>query len=403
VVTFGCHESYLYRTVQRVMARNIIPHLVTRTVYTGAGGLDASSPGIRFLVSPRARFVRQPAFNTQGSDRGIFHGKDESLGGPGMRRLHVVCGESLCSEWADYLRMGTTALIVALIDAGVEAGLDVHFDDPFTALQRLSRDAECRALLPVPRRRLLTACRIQRHYLQRVSEHLGSTFLPDWAETLCERWRSTLDRLEQDPSSLSRTLDWPLKLALFRDHARRRGFSWDRLRVMTRMMPPPVASRDDLFAENLTASAGDRTGPRASSPVSTRQARGTGIVPFDEAELAAFHRLRTELFEIDTRFSQLGTRGIFAALDRAGVLEHRIVDGADVDRAVSRPPAGSRARQRGRVIRCLAGRPQGITCAWGSVFDGPRKRVLELTDPCGRARPHWRSLRRRDLSDALPF
>ena len=371
-VTFGCHESYLYHTRPQVMARNVVPHLVTRVVYSGAGGLDAGSAGIRFLVAPRVRFVRRQTFSTHGPDRGIFHGKDEPLGGAGMHRLHVVCGESLCCEWADHLRMGATALIVAMIDAGIEIGIDLQLEDPFAAMKRVAADVDCRTRLTLLRGRRLTAIQIQRRYLQRIREHVGAPFLPDWADRLCRRWQSTLDRLEQDAPGMSRTLDWPLKLALFRDHAERRGFTRDRIAEINRSI--------------------------------TRVARNGAEPPrVDATELTAFQALRGELFEIDARFSQLGPRGVFNALDRSGVLEHRVVESDAIDNAMRNPPVRSRARHRGRVIRCLAREPRGSTCDWTRVVDQSRERVLDLPDPCGELRPQWRSLRRRVTADALPF
>jgi hypothetical protein len=114
--------------------------------------------------------------------------------------------------------------------------------------------------------------------------------------------------------------------------------------------------------------------------------------PISRDELAAFLALRRELFEIDTRFSQLGPKGIFAALDRSGLLEHQVVERAAIENAVRHAPAGSRARQRARLIRSLARDAEGITCSWTGVVDARRGRVLEMPDPYGQVWPRWRRL-----------
>jgi proteasome accessory factor A len=354
--TWGSHESVLHRVTSAVVARNLIPHLVTRIVYCGAGGLNPVSPGIDFTLSPRARFVKGMSFSAQGGARAFFHGKNEPLGGPGLRRLQVVSGESLCSQWADYLRVGTTALIVALIDAGMEVGARVQMEDAISALQQASADVGCRATLKLAGGRGATALQVQRQYLAHVTECLDAPFMPGWAAEVCRRWEVTLKRLEQDPTSLWDRLDWPLKLTLFRDRAARRGFTWERVEQINREVGRDPTNR-----------------------------------PFDRDEMSAFGQLRRELFEVDTRFSQLGPTGIFAALDSTGLLKHGVVTPERVERLKTRPPLRSRARQRASVIRRLAPDPQGANCHWTSVVDPSRNRVLELRDPWGRKRPRWRA------------
>jgi len=92
-------------------------------------------------------------------------------------------------------------------------------------------------------------------------------------------------------------------------------------------------------------------------------------------------RLRQELFEIDMRFAQIGEKGIFASLDKAGLLSHRLARGCDVQAAVTDPPSAGRARLRGEFVRRHA-RRRGRYCAdWKRVWDYGRKRVLDLSNP----------------------
>jgi proteasome accessory factor A len=350
-VTWGTHESLLYHTSPTVMARNIVAHLVTRLVYTGAGGLDAAAPGIQFLLSPRVRFIKHASFTgSLNADRGIFHGKDEPLAGPGLHRLHIVCGESLCSEYADALRIGTTALVVALIDAGYEAGIEVALEDPVAAMHGINADPRCRHRFRTASGSTASAISVQRHYLARVEEHLGEPFLPAWAGSLCDRWRETLNALEENPLLLWRRLDWPLKLAVFGGRARRRGLPW----------------------------------PYARLP-------GSSPLPSGLMAVTTFASLRAELFEIDTRFSQLGPRGVFASFDRSNILDHRVVEREAIERAMNQPLAPSRARQRSRLIRRLSANASGVVCGWSEVTDTKRRRRMALADPHGNERPHWRS------------
>jgi len=60
--------------------------------------LELADGGLRFTLSPRVRFLEREVSNNSTRDRGIFHTKDETLAADGYHRLHIICGESLCSE-----------------------------------------------------------------------------------------------------------------------------------------------------------------------------------------------------------------------------------------------------------------------------------------------------------------
>ncbi len=376
-VAYGAHENYCHAAPTDIIARNILSHLVTRTIFTGSGGLDITAPAVRFMLSPRARLVSRTTFRQSTSPaRGIFHVREEPLATPGTHRLHVVCGDTLCSELGDYLRIGTTALIVALIDAGIQCGLPVTLLDPVSALHKVARDITCAAPIPLVNGVERTAIDVQRHYLECVRDHLGAPFMPDWAPAVCARWADTLDGLAADPLALWPMLDWPLKLRCFRQWSERAGFAWDELQTLPlgpagrrrrATDPDPLQSSLGLHSPSLVAATG--AVPRASQ---TRHAV----------------LLREQLLEIDVRFGQLGGRGVFAALDAAGELQHRIVDPTRIEHAVTHAPGGTRARQRGRVIRRLAGRA-GVSANWTRVVDRQKKRTLILDDPHGRLRPRW--------------
>jgi hypothetical protein len=91
--------------------------------------------------------------------------------------------------------------------------------------------------------------------------------------------------------------------------------------------------------------------------------------------------LRHELCEIDTRFGQLGPDGIFGAMDRAGVLNHRIVEAEEIEAAIDEAPPTGRARLRGEQVRLLASRSKNYSCGWRRIVDKERSRVLDLSDP----------------------
>ena len=145
--TWGCHESIMHRVDPALLPAQLIPHLVSRIVFTGAGGFDPLSPGLEFMLSPRAVFLEHEVSGESTSGRGIFHTKNETLCKEGYQRLHILCGESLCSQTAMWLRTATTVLVVALIEGGAEPGSGVELSAPLDALRTVAGDSTCRAAL----------------------------------------------------------------------------------------------------------------------------------------------------------------------------------------------------------------------------------------------------------------
>ena len=293
--TWGCHESYLYRERQGAMAAELVPHLVTRPIYTGAGGFDTRSPGISFSLSPRVSHLVRVVSRESTELRGIFHTKDEPLAGGGYHRLHLICGESLCSAAGNYLKIGTTALVVRLIEAGLCDGRAMTLVAPLASMRRIAADPTCSIRLRLRSRREVSAVEVQRHYLAAAERALGRSCMPGWAPELCRRWREALDRIEGPGEELATTFDWAIKLELFRAHAVKRGFELEEIARCNTAM-------EALRGEGAAPRRGE--GAKRGRVPSDTLAR-CGVAP---EELQAFRALRAELFEIDARFGQRDLR-----------------------------------------------------------------------------------------------
>lgn len=378
--TWGAHESQAYRADPAMVALEIVPHLVSRVVYTGAGGFDNLSNGLEFLLSPRVAHLTAERSSSSTSDRGIFHTKDEALGGGGLHRLHVICGESNGSRLATWLKFGTTALVLALVDAGFAPGRAVRLKSSLRAMREIARDPSCRLRVPLFGGGDATAIEIQRHYLAQAEAHRGADFMPQWAGEVCRVWRETLERLGQAPDAVATRLDWAVKLALFQRHVERRGHRWDALvrwnPIVAKLGTALERSSypgSSITAEELLGPHGPIEDTVASLAADLRKAKLSwdGLRPFLD--------VKKELYEIDVRYTQLGERGIYRALDRAGVLDDHVDGIEDVESAIDVPPAFGRARLRGEAIRALAGR-RSCAAEWQRVYDDAG-RSLDLRDP----------------------
>jgi proteasome accessory factor A len=383
--TWGCHESHLHKICPEELPPHLIPHLVSRIVYTGAGGFEPLSGGLRFTLSPRVSHIERTISGDSTGARGIYHTKDEPLCA-GHHRLHVLCGESLCSHLGMFLKFGATSLVVAMAEAGLCPGKEVQLVAPLDALRAVAADLTLKKPLRVKGSPGMTAIQIQRHYLTLAEAHLGKSFMPAWAPAVCEQWRRVLDLLETGPGAVSKVLDWAMKLSLYASHASRRGLHWDRLPFWAEIidrnrsaleLPPDEEQLPlDLAIEPPTPVPGVLTELKALV-----QRKG---LQWEELEQVLAHR--AEFLEIDMRFGQLGPRGVFTLLDAAGVLDHRVGGIDNIEHAMLNPPSTGRAKLRGAVVRRVAADKEGDWyCDWQRIVSQKRGKLLDLSDPFAQA------------------
>ncbi len=221
-VTWGNHENYLCHVSPDEWRPRLIPHLVSRIIFTGSGGFDPyDTQRLRFVLSPRALFTRQAvALATVDGGLTLVDERRQPLC-EGFHRLHIICGDALRSDLASFLRLGTTALVVALIEEGLDEHDAVALADPLEALQIVAGDVSLQHRLRLVDGRSASALDIQRHYLRRARANLGT--LPEWAEAVCDRWQETLDLLARGTAHVSDRLDWAIKLSMYRDRATKFG------------------------------------------------------------------------------------------------------------------------------------------------------------------------------------
>ena len=353
--TSGSHENYLHRSPQVILAPQLIPHLVSRIIYCGGGGFHADPNRIEFMLSPRVCFLDQTSAVGALNGRAIFSTRQESLSQSEYGRLHLMCGEGVRFELAEYLRFGTTALILRLIDSGLRPGSAVKLD-PVPAINRVARDIRCRQKIGRIGGRPATAIDVQRHYLDQVQDEAGNPILPDWTDAVCERWRATLDALESDPLQLAGALDWPTKLGLYRTYVQRNGVDWRQI---------------------------------SSDP---------DTVP---------HEFGARLFEFDVRFGDISGDGLDAALMEYSEPGARLVGDSQIDQARTAPPANSRARLRGAWIERLHSQREGKECNWHWIKDHHTNKSLRFDDPLSVSEVTWqdpgsRSHLERDNLQQLP-
>jgi Pup amidohydrolase len=236
--SYGCHENYLMRreTSFSEIVRHLTPFFVTRQVVTGAGrvgiGVDGRSDG--FQISQRADFFEVEVGLETTLKRPIINTRDEPHADPEKyRRLHVIIGDANMSEVSTFLKLGTTALVLAMIEDGFLT-VDLSVDMPVATLRAISHDPSCKHLLSLRDGRKMTAVQLQMEYLEQSRKYVEDRYgadVDDMTTEVLDRWESVLHRLGDDPMQLSGELDWVAKLELLEGYRSRDGLDWSHPRL----------------------------------------------------------------------------------------------------------------------------------------------------------------------------
>jgi proteasome accessory factor PafA2 len=232
--SYGAHENYLMArsTAFAEIVRHLTPFFVSRQVVCGAGrvGIGADGRGHGFQVSQRADFFEVEVGLETTLKRPIINTRDEPHADPEKyRRLHVIIGDANLSEISTYLKLGTTALVLAMIEDGFLTGSDRSVDAPVASLHAVSHDPTLRHLLTLRSGRRLTAVQLQMEYLDQARKYVEDRYGVDADEQtrdVLTRWESVLSRLELDPRLLARELDWVAKLELLDGYRDRESLDW---------------------------------------------------------------------------------------------------------------------------------------------------------------------------------
>jgi proteasome accessory factor A len=237
--SYGTHENYLMRrsTAFTDIVRHLTPFLVTRQVVCGSGrvGIGQDGSGHGFQISQRADFFEVEVGLETTLKRPIINTRDEPhADATQYRRLHVIIGDANLAEVSTYLKLGTTSLVLAMIEDGWLEGVDLALGRPVAELHAVSHDPGLRHLVRLKDGRQLTGVQVQMEYLEQarkyVEDRLGSDVDAETTDVL-DRWESVLTRLATDPMSLSRELDWVAKLELLQAYRDRDGLDWDSARL----------------------------------------------------------------------------------------------------------------------------------------------------------------------------
>jgi proteasome accessory factor A len=289
--SYGCHENYLAdRTADfYYMAEQLIPFLVTRQIFTGAGKVFRTRRGTVYHISQRAQHIRQKISGTTTNERSIINTRDEPHAiKEKYRRLHIIVGDSNMSEFSTYLKVGTTALILQMIEDDFLPPI-FSLRNPVRAIKDISRDLTCREAVPLNSGKKYSALELQKEYLDLAHRYYSTRPMSPEAADILQKWEYVLAKLEEDPMQLHHEIDWVIKLHLLQAYGERTNL-------------PPEASGDRMLMLDLQ-----------------------------------YHDIRRE-------------KGLYFLLERKGQVV-RLATEEQIEKAMVDPPQNTRAKMRGELIK----------------------------------------------------
>jgi proteasome accessory factor A len=214
------------------IVRHLIPFFVSRQVVCGAGrvGLGIDSRNVGYQLSQRADFFETEVGLETTLKRPIINTRDEPHAvADRYRRLHVIIGDANQLDVANLLKVGTTSLVLGMIEDGHLRG-DLAVRRPVLALQQVSHDSALQTALELVDGRRLTALDLQWAYLEAARGWLdsrGDDAVPDATDEVMRLWEDVLTKLGTDIMSCAPMLDWVAKLQLLEGYRARDGLAWN--------------------------------------------------------------------------------------------------------------------------------------------------------------------------------
>ena len=227
--SYGCHDNYLMRRDvpwDRIVAATL-PFLITRQIFAGAGkmGIEAESavgqPGV-FQISQRADFFSVLVSIDTMNRRPLVNTRDEPHADASKyRRFHVIVGDSNMSEWATAMKLGTTALVLELIESGKAPQLEIA--QPIDAAKSISRDQNYDWIIELRDGRKISAIDVQRLYLSAAQKVDHNDEERGW---ILREWESALNDLERDVMLCRDRVDWAAKKFLLNELQGEEKLQW---------------------------------------------------------------------------------------------------------------------------------------------------------------------------------
>ena len=321
--SYGCHENFSVSRKKNFeeVTESIIPFLITRQIFCGAGKWISSSKGANFQISQRAEHMWESVSSATTRSRPIINTRDEPHADPDeYRRLHIIVGDSNMSETTTVLKVATTELMLRAAELGLLKD-KFTIENPIKTIREISNDLKFRNSFRLSSGREITALQMQNEMYNIVLSMPGLDEIlekPFYRYAL-NLWRRSLDALEsQDYSLVDMELDWMIKRKFMNSYKEKHQLN-------------------DMDSR---------------------------LILLD----ISYHNIRKD-------------RGLFYILEKSGMAKTLITNN-DVNGAMENPPQTTRAALRGRFIKVAQEKKRDFTVDWVNLkINDQQQSSIACKDP----------------------
>ena len=321
--SYGCHENFSVSRKKNFeeVTESIIPFLITRQIFCGAGKWISSSKGANFQISQRAEHMWESVSSATTRSRPIINTRDEPHADPDeYRRLHIIVGDSNMSETTTVLKVATTELMLRAAELGLLKD-KFTIENPIKTIREISNDLKFRNSFRLSSGREITALQMQNEMYNIVLSMPGLDEIlekPFYRYAL-NLWRRSLDALEsQDFSLVDMELDWMIKRKFMNSYKEKHQLN-------------------DMDSR---------------------------LILLD----ISYHNIRKD-------------RGLFYILEKSGMAKTLITNN-DVNSAMENPPQTTRAALRGRFIKVAQEKKRDFTVDWVNLkINDQQQSSIACKDP----------------------
>ena len=321
--SYGCHENFSVSRKKNFeeVTESIIPFLITRQIFCGAGKWISSSKGANFQISQRAEHMWESVSSATTRSRPIINTRDEPHADPDeYRRLHIIVGDSNMSETTTVLKVATTELMLRAAELGLLKD-KFTIENPIKTIREISNDLKFRNSFRLSSGREITALQMQNEMYNIVLSMPGLDEIlekPFYRYAL-NLWRRSLDALEsEDYSLVDMELDWMIKRKFMNSYKEKHQLN-------------------DMDSR---------------------------LILLD----ISYHNIRKD-------------RGLFYILEKSGMVKTLITNN-DVNSAMENPPETTRAALRGRFIKVAQEKKRDFTVDWVNLkINDQQQSSIACKDP----------------------
>ena len=321
--SYGCHENFSVSRKKNFeeVTESIIPFLITRQIFCGAGKWISGSKGANFQISQRAEHMWESVSSATTRSRPIINTRDEPHADPDeYRRLHIIVGDSNMSETTTVLKVATTELMLRAAELGLLKD-KFTIENPIRTIREISNDLKFRNSFRLSSGREITALQMQNEMYNIVLSmpSLDEILEKPFYRYALNLWRRSLDALEsQDYSLVDMELDWMIKRKFMNSYKEKHQLN-------------------DMDSR---------------------------LILLD----ISYHNIRKD-------------RGLFYILEKSGMAKTLITNN-DVNSAMENPPETTRAALRGRFIKVAQEKKRDFTVDWVNLkINDQQQSSIACKDP----------------------